>query len=617
MADKKRKIELLAPARDAATAKEAILHGADAVYMGAPSHGARAAATNSLADIAEVVEFAHRFDARVYITVNTLVYDSEIKDVEQMIRDLYLIGVDALIVQEMGILEMDIPPIALHSSTQCDTRDPHKARFLQDAGFSQIVLARELTLNEIHSIYEATDVPLEVFVHGALCVSFSGDCQASFLATGRSANRGECAQMCRLPYDLCDEKGNILIKGKHLLSLKDMNRIDKIEALLDAGASSFKIEGRLKSEAYVKNTVAAYRAEIDRVIAAHPEKYERSSRGVSELTFTPDLDDVFNRGFTEYFLTQRKETGIASFDSPKAIGRPVGKVRQVRGNCITISGDVDLANGDGLGYFDESDTFTGFRLNKVEGNRLFLRKPLNIPVGTTIYRNRSKEFDDRMALRTAVRYIPVDMTLRVINPLLIALDIAVDKVTVATAVLDLEKPLETANSDQKVARQRVLAKLGDSVYRIQNLTDLAGNNFIPASTLTALRRKAVDTLNSARRASYPRDYRRAAVDKLKLWKEDSDLDCRDNVSNGLARRFYLSAGAKRITPAMEVMKPDLTVDQQVMETRYCLRRELGACLKTKSAGKYPDRLYLKSGNNRYRLCFDCDKCMMRVIRPAQ
>lgn len=615
MAKKQREIELLAPARDAVTAIEAIKHGADAVYMGAPSHGARAAATNSLDDIATVVDFAHRFDARVYVTVNTLIYENEIKEVERMIRRLYAIGVDALIVQDMAVLEMKIPPIALHASTQCDTRDAAKARFLQDAGFSQIVLARELTLKEISEIHDSVDVPLEVFVHGALCVSFSGDCQASLLATGRSANRGECAQMCRLPYDLCDENGKLLIKGKHLLSLKDMNRIGRIEGLLEAGASSFKIEGRLKSVAYVKTTVAAYRAEIDRIIAKYPDKYVRSSRGITRLSFAPSLTDAFNRGFTEYFLTDRRESGIASFDSPKAIGTPVGRVLSVKGNCVTISGTTPIANGDGLGFFNAEGVFTGFRVNKAEGNRLMLLKPIAIPEGTVIYRNRNKDFDDMMAGATATRAIPADMTLRLSSPRTLALDIAIDKTTVATATIESPTDFEDAKTEQTEARKRVLAKLGDTVYSLENLTDQVGNLFIPASTLTALRRKAVSVLDSARKASYPRQYRAERKEDL-IYPVVSSLGCRDNVANSLARKFYLSTGITGITPAMEVKKPDFSKDQQVMETRYCLRRELGACLKTKSAGQLPDRLYLVSGKNRYRLDFDCEKCMMRVIRPA-
>ncbi|MEE0980016.1 MAG: U32 family peptidase [Muribaculaceae bacterium] len=614
MTNKPRKIELLAPARDAATAFEAILHGADAVYMGAPSHGARAAATNSLTDIASVVEFAHKFNARVYITVNTLVYENELDDVRRMISDLYNIGVDALIVQDLGILEMDIPPIALHASTQCDTRDAEKARFLQDSGFSQIVLARELGLSEINRIYNSVDVPLEVFVHGALCVSYSGDCQASLLATGRSANRGECAQMCRLPYDLCDENNNVIIRGKHLLSLKDMNRLDHLESLLAAGASSLKIEGRLKDVSYVKTTVAAYRKELDRIISENPDKYERSSLGDVATTFSPNLSNVFNRGFTDYFLNDRKQSGISSFDTPKAIGEKVGKVKSARGNCIELTGCAEINNGDGLGYFNSDGSFTGFRVNRAEECKLFTLKPIDVTAGTVIYRNRNKRFDELMAGTTASRTLALDMTLRVASHNVVALDVAIDQRTVATATIEVE-PTE-ARSPQADARRRVLSKLGDTVYRLGTLRDETGSLFIPASTLTTLRREAINVLDSSRRASYPRDYRKSAKPNLAYPGGDT-IDSRGNVANSMARKFYTAAGVRMITPAMEVSKPDLSVDQQVMETRYCLRRELGACLKTKSAGKLPDRLYLVSGNNRYKLQFVCDSCLMRVIRPGQ
>ena len=320
-----RPIELLAPARNAATARAAILHGADAVYIGASHHGARAAAGNSVADIAATAELAHLYGARVYVTVNTLVYDNELAEVEQLAKELYRAGVDALIVQDMALLRLDLPPIALHASTQCDIRTPEKARFLADAGFSQIVLARECTLEETAAIAAAVpDTPIEAFCHGALCVSYSGDCQASFATTGRSANRGECAQICRLPYDLTDHAGRVIVRNRHLLSLRDLNRSADIAAMLAAGVSSFKIEGRLKDEAYVKNTVAAYRAIIDRAIAAEPQNYRRLSAGTSSLTFTPDLSRSFNRGYTPYFLTSDPRQKMGSHLSPKSTGTAVG-----------------------------------------------------------------------------------------------------------------------------------------------------------------------------------------------------------------------------------------------------------------------------------------------------
>ncbi|MDE6085487.1 MAG: U32 family peptidase [Muribaculaceae bacterium] len=384
----KRKIELLAPARNADIAIAAIDHGADAVYMGASHHGARSQAGNSIDDIERVVEYAHRFNVRVYITLNTLVYDSELQEVKELIYDLYHVGVDALIVQDMALLEMDLPPIALHASTQCDIRTPEKARFLQDSGFSQLVLARELTLDEIKAIKDVTSVPLEAFVHGALCVSYSGNCQASYLLTGRSANRGECAQMCRLPYDLIDGKGKTIMSGAHLLSLKDMNRIDNLYDMICAGVDSFKIEGRLKDMEYIKTVVAAYRKELDRIISLHPDTLERSSIGKSDFSFMSSLNESFNRGYTEYFLNQRRpKVSMATFESPKSIGTKVGKVLKCDGKTLIVKSNDIFNNGDGFSYKAQDGTMRGFRINRADGNILILNSPLNIPPGTTLYRN--------------------------------------------------------------------------------------------------------------------------------------------------------------------------------------------------------------------------------------
>ncbi|MDE7396533.1 MAG: U32 family peptidase, partial [Muribaculum sp.] len=364
-----RPLELLAPARNAEVARQAVLHGADAVYIGAAGFGARAAASNSFDDIKAVVEVAHSYGARVYVTVNTIVYDSELKGVEQMIRELYRVGVDALIVQDLGILRMDIPPIDLHASTQCDIRTHEKARFLESLGFSQLVLPRELSLEEIAAIRSATSVPLEAFVHGALCVSYSGDCQASQLTCGRSANRGECAQICRYAFDLYAGTSDYpVVRGKHLLSLRDLNRSDSLEAMAAAGISSFKIEGRLKDPAYVKNIVALYRRRLDAIIDSHPELYCRASEGITDLKFTPQADRSFNRGFTSYFLngTPVDNPSMASPDTPKSRGQLVGTVRSVRdsGRIVEASLLHPLANGDGLGYFSPDEGFVGFRINK-------------------------------------------------------------------------------------------------------------------------------------------------------------------------------------------------------------------------------------------------------------
>lgn len=606
-----RKIELLAPARDAATAIEAIKHGADAVYMGASSHGARATAGNSLEDIAKVVEFAHQFNSKVYITINTIIYNDEIETVEQLIHNLYRIGVDALIVQDMGILRMNIPPIALHASTQCDTRTVEKAKFLEQVGFSQIVLARELSFKEIAEIHDQVNAPLEVFVHGALCVSYSGDCQASFVATGRSANRGECSQMCRLPYNLVTEKGKILESNKYLLSLRDFNRSTDIEALLDAGASSFKIEGRLKDTGYVKNTVAAYRKAIDTVIDKYPEKYQRASTGISTITFTPSLSKSFNRGFTRYFSDDLSASrSMVSFYTPKSIGEPVARVKCAKpgGSIIVKELSAELHNGDGLAFLDKNKSFMGFRLNRIDKNILFPASKVFIENGTTIYRNKDKQWDDELARDTATRVIDIEMTLRVANNRLI-LEIADQRGNAISTSAPIEP--QKAKTPQLDARRRVLEKVGGTIYHITKITDNVGDIFIPASTLAELRRDTIEKLDMAQRLRYSHDYR-LPEDKSATPPMGTTLSYHDNVSNRLAQQFYNEHGVTKINPALEVKQPENELI--VMTTRYCLRREMGCCLKSPNAKKLPTPLFIESGSNRFRLDFDCKNCRMKVTK---
>lgn len=367
-----RQIELLSPARNADCGIEAILHGADAVYIGGPSFSARAAAGNSVEDIARLCRFAHLYGARIYITLNTILHDDELSEAERMVHELYQAGVDALIVQDLGLLRLDLPPIALHASTQMDNRTPEQARRLEALGFSQIVVARELSLTDIRAISQATPLPLEAFVHGALCVSYSGQCYASQYCFGRSANRGCCAQFCRLAFDLVDSEGRTVIRDKHLLSLRDMNRLNSLEAMMDAGVSSFKIEGRLKEAGYVKNVTAAYRQAIDKILERRAADYCRSSYGRSTLTFTPQPEKSFNRGFTEYFLHDRR-TPMHSFDTPKAMGEAIGEVNRVERRAFTIhpakpspSSDGEICAGDGLCYIDPDGHLQGFRVNRVD-----------------------------------------------------------------------------------------------------------------------------------------------------------------------------------------------------------------------------------------------------------
>ncbi len=608
-----RQIELLAPARDAGIAIEAIRHGADAVYIGASSHGARLEASNPLSEIARVAEYAHRFNARVYVALNTIVYEQELRRVEKLARDLYHAGADALIVQDMALLRMDLPPIALHASTQCDIRDEKKARFLQEAGFSRLVLARELSFEEIARISRSVDIQIEAFVHGALCVSYSGDCHASCSLTGRSANRGECAQICRLPYDLVDGSGCRLVQGKHLLSLRDLNRIDDIQPMILAGVSSFKIEGRLKDARYVKNAVAAYRQAIDKVISDSSGRYCRSSAGSSSLGFVPSLAKGFNRGYTRYFADEAsKNAPMASIDTPKHTGEKVGEATGVDQGRIRAKLSTQLHNGDGLGYFDRQGRFGGFRLNKIENGILYPASPLQIPFGTVLYRNRDKLWDDLLAGETAARDIEVDFTLRMAGDSLVVLEASDqrDNRIAATALCQRQK----ARTPQEQARRRVLEKTGDTIYRIRTINDLLGESFLPASLLAGLRRDALALLDKAQGARYLRRYR-LQENRSAIYPFGEGLTYHDNLSNSLAEEFYRDHGIKTIEKALE-----LTLERRkeasgtvIMTTRYCLRRELGRCLKTPKGKEWQGPLYLETSKNRLRLDFDCSNCQMKVI----
>lgn len=609
-------LELLAPARDVETGIAAIDCGADAVYIGAGHHGARAGATNSIADIARLCDYAHRFRARVYVTVNTLVYEDELDDVRSLVGELYRAGVDALIVQDMALLKMDIPPIALHASTQCDTRSPEKASFLQSVGFEQIVLPREMTLDEIRAVRAATDVPLEGFVHGALCVSYSGDCRASLVNGGRSANRGECAQICRLPYTLVDGNGNTLVRDKHLLSLRDMNRMAMLAQMADAGISSFKIEGRLKSADYVRNVVAAYSAALDQVIAANPGRYCRASAGHSDVGFAADVNKAFNRGFTNYFLTDTQPAAhsMASFMTAKHIGEPIAKVRHADRRSITIDTASAFNNGDGIVYFDASGKLTGVRVNNISGNRLLFATdlPAAPTPGTVLYRNFDKSFADKLNAARSRRTIGVkmqlDSTLRGTS-----LTISDERGCTVTAAADVAQA--EARTPQHDVRRRILDRTGDTIYTVTDITDNLGKQFVPSSQLTELRRHALELLDHAAAATYVRSLQKKVADTHAPYPK-THLDMHDNVANSLARAFYAEHGATVTENALELDPKKAADTMQVMTTRYCLRRELGLCLKTPQgrAVKGPLRLLNADGRTRpMRLDFDCKACRMNVI----
>lgn len=612
---KPRYIELLAPARDAEVAFEAINHGADAVYMGPERFGARAMAGNSVDDIGRVCDYAHKFGARVYATVNTIVYDDELASVERLIRELYAAQVDALIVQDLGVLRLDIPPIALHASTQCDIRTPEKAKFLQELGFSQLVMARELSLKEICAISSTVKVPLEAFVHGALCVSYSGRCALSQAVKGRSANRGQCAQMCRLPYDLVDDRGNVLVEAKHLLSLRDLNQSHRLGDMLEAGVSSFKIEGRLKDVSYVKNVVAHYRQLIDGHIASSDGRYRRLSHGTSHLTFAPDVYRSFNRSFTNYFIDGRtKASRMACLDSPKSQGQPVGTVVASRGKSLEVASPLVFANGDGLSYYDDHGVFRGMRVNVARGQNLILREPVAIKAGTKLFRTADKAFDDIMSRPSAERRIAVDMKLySATRALVLKISDERGNSVVHSMTVDC---LDEARQGQGSRQQEILSKLGDTIYYARSCVSEVGEKFVPVSFLAQLRRETVALLDRANAMKYMRELRRK--ENLDAAVPCSELGHADNVANELSATLYRDHGALSIVPAFEVSELDGCDAMQgrpvLMHTRYCIRRELGACRMKPDAKKLPHKLFLRGSDVMLEVICDCAACEMRLLR---
>ena len=618
---KQRKIELLAPAKNLECGIEAVNHGADAVYIGAPKFGARAAAVNSLEDIAALVAYAHLYNVRIYVTVNTILKEEELAETEKMIWELYRIGVDALIVQDMGITRLNLPPIPLHGSTQMDNRTPEKVRFLADAGFRQVVLARELSLQEIRRIHEACpETPLEVFVHGALCVSYSGQCYVSQACFGRSANRGECAQFCRLPFSLVDADGKTIVRDKHLLSLKDLNQSEVLEDLLDAGASSLKIEGRLKDVSYVKNVTAAYRSKLDAIFARRKE-YVRASSGTCRFDFTPQLDKSFSRGFTHYFL-QGRDREISSFDTPKSLGEEMGTMKEQRGNYLTVVGVKPFHNGDGVCFLDEQGRLQGFRINRVDGNKLYPAGDVpRIKPRTRLFRNFDQEFERILARKSAERKIGVGWELADTSSGF-ALTVADEDGNRIT--LSFPYPKELARTPQPENLRTQLGKLGNTPFEVMPLggTDspsattapaiainLSQNWFIPASVIADWRRQAIDKLTAARRITYRRE--------LHVWKPTrhrfpaTSLTYLGNVMNTAARSFYQAHGVASVEPAYEKQAVPEAV---LMFCKHCLRYSMGWCpTYQKGHSPYREPYYLVgTDGKRFRLTFDCKNCQMKV-----
>ena len=598
-------LELLAPAKNLACGMAAIDHGADAVYIGASRFGARSAAGNSINDIRQLCEYARPFGVKVYVTVNTILYDDEIDDTRQLLHDLQEIGVDAILVQDMAVLKLMEEysfTSHLHASTQTDNRTPEKVRWLRDLGFSRVVLARELSVEEIAEIHrEVPDVELEVFVHGALCVSYSGLCYASQYCFGRSANRGECAQFCRMKFSLVDNEGREVEHDRYLLSLKDMNQSDHLLELIEAGATSFKIEGRLKDIGYVKNVTAAYSQRLNEIIKRYPDKYCRSSRGECRYTFTPDLRKTFNRGYTTYFLHGR-QPDIASFDTPKAIGEYVGTVKELRGDSFNVAGVASFANGDGLCFINADRQLEGFRANRVQGNRIWpYRMPRELRPGMPLYRNSDQEQERILSKPSAERKIPIRLSLRAVDD---GFELSAEnhKIHFSADHISAQKP-----PHENIIRQ--LSKLGDTIYSCSEV-DIPDdfNYFIPNSILSEMRRSLVEKLVSHGDGSF--------VTFRDITKEPSPCDTPSypytylyKISNRLSQQFY---GAKDLS-AYELKGGN----GPIMQCRHCIRYALGYCVKhggQRPTWKEPLSLVLGDGR-RFRLEFDCKNCQMNVYAP--
>lgn len=610
----RKELELLAPARNADFGIQAIDHGADAVYIGGPSFGARKGADNTVADIARLVAHAHRYRAKVFVAFNTILRDDELEPARNTIVQLYEAGVDALIVQDMGLLEMDLPPIQLHASTQTDIRDAAKARFLQDVGFTQIVLARELSLAQVRDIAAHTECTLEYFVHGALCVAFSGQCFISHAHTGRSANRGECSQACRLPYTLTDAQGRVVAHDKHLLSMKDNDQSANLRALIDAGVTSFKIEGRLKDLGYVKNITAHYRTLLDAILEARTDLRPASS-GRCRFFFTPQPEKSFNRGATDYFA-QGRQHGIEAFESPSFVGEEVAQVVRMGADHIEVAAAVDIHNGDGLSYYDSHRELTGLRINTVQGARLYPNEmPDELRPGMTLYRNRDQAFERALEKKSAERRIAVDLCLEE-TPHGIALTLRDEEgCSVRAERVQDRQPARDAQRALAGMRES-LAKLGNTMFEARDIQiRLSQPWFMPASALNALRRDAAVQLEAERARSHPRPQPGRAVEPPVPFT-DTELSYLANVFNDKARAFYRKHGVHLVADAYEANQEQGEVS--LMITKHCLRFSHHLC--PKELKEYDLRGMVKAepmtlinGKERLTLRFDCKACEMHVV----
>ena len=623
-----KKIELLSPAKNLEVGIAAINHGADAVYIGGPSFGAREKVGNSIEDIEKLCNHAAVFGAKVYVTLNTLLFDNELEQARKIAWDCYNAGVDALIVQDMALLMMDMPPIALHASTQCNNTTAEKVKFLEDVGFKQVVLARELSINEIKEIRSKTTVPLEFFVHGALCVSYSGQCYLSHVIGHRSANRGACAQPCRLKWNLEDENGNVLIANRHLLSLRDMNNSKNIEELIDAGITSFKIEGRLKDADYVKNTTAFYRQALDEIIEKRPD-LARASQGVSTPSFVPNLEKSFSRGFTDYFAHGRQKNIDAPF-TPKSMGEHIGEIKKIDGKRLTVKlkDGIIIHNGDGLCFLDGDNNLQGFNVNGIEGNAILCSKEMSplpavgrhdvkktvISTGAkrngeiSLYRNFDIQWQRSVDASTGNRKIAINLEF---SETLEGFKLTAINENVSVS---LQYPKDIAKNPEK-ALENIRTKLsqwGDTKFSIENIDiQLDTIYFITASVLGEMKRQLVAELEKSliERHRAERSVETHGRASLQTGFPANDLSYLANVTNFLSRKFYENHGVTHIDDGLEKSMQDGEI--VVMTTKHCIRYANGMCAK--ETGKPATPLYISNERGRFRLDFDCKNCQMKVV----
>ena len=601
-------LELLSPAKNLDYGREAVNHGADALYVGAPAFGARAAATNTMADIEALVRYAHLYRAKVYATVNTLLFDNELEEASAMVKRLYEAGVDALIVQDMGLLECDLPPIELHASTQCHNAEPDRIKFLEQVGFKRVILARETSLEQMAQISQVCQVELEAFVHGALCVSYSGQCYMSQYLNRRSGNRGCCSQPCRSTYDLYTDTGRLLVKGQHLLSLKDFNASQHLSEMARAGICSFKIEGRLKDLGYVKNITAHYRQALDSLSGGGGQ----ASSGRCTFFFTPDVERTFNRGYTDYFLSHRQQ--MASFSTQKSIGKAVGRVTKVGRRSLGVDVSCRLAPGDGLCYLGADGQMKGFYVNQVHDSEIVPNAMPDLDVGTQLWRNHDHLFEKTLQGRSAERKIGIRIRFHATNK---GFGINMIDEDGNEVWADIEAEHEAANEPSKMSGQivRQLSKLGSTPFAPTEVKDQTeGKYFLPTSILNQIRTNAAEQLAELRITRYAASA---------CTRNDSGapyptarLDYRGNVVNGKAEEFYKKHGVSEIEHGVE--QTEDYRDKALMTTKYCLRHELGCCLKqSRPEGKRPDikptdRLLLHNNGHWFNLAFDCQNCRMEI-----